>query len=195
MDDTQVDEALETRETGARNVIYILSNVAMPGLLKIGCATDLESRVEELSNFSAVPAPFKIIFAIRVQNGPKTEAAIHRAFANFRMPNKEFFAINWENIAPLMRLLSGEIIIGAETPIVPSGPIERLEPDDYDLLAVVETLATKCRSRRQARAYQLVAEMRQQGRTPTLADVRREYKNRFGEPLAKVTAHRAVKDI
>jgi hypothetical protein len=43
------------------DVVYVLTNEAMPGLVKIGLTTDsLESRILQLSSATGVPLPFKM---------------------------------------------------------------------------------------------------------------------------------------
>ena len=39
-------------------IIYILNNQAMPGIIKIGHTSNLKERVKTLSSHSGVPVPF-----------------------------------------------------------------------------------------------------------------------------------------
>lgn len=48
------------------NIIYVLTNEAMPGLVKIGFTESLEDRIKYLSAHSGVPLPFECYYAAEV---------------------------------------------------------------------------------------------------------------------------------
>lgn len=49
-------------------IIYVLTNEAMPGYVKIGKTTNnLEQRVRDLSASTSVPLPFTVFYACKVK--------------------------------------------------------------------------------------------------------------------------------
>ena len=77
-------------------IVYVLSNVAMPGYIKIGytsgnSARDVEDRMRQLDS-TGVPRSFDCEYAALVSNCSQVEKAIHTAFGDFRVrQNREFF--------------------------------------------------------------------------------------------------------
>jgi hypothetical protein len=82
------------------NIIYVLTNEAMPGLVKIGLTTDsVESRISQLSAHSGVPLPFECYFAAEVKDCAKLEKTLHQLFSEGRVnPKREFFKIDPEKV-------------------------------------------------------------------------------------------------
>lgn len=79
------------------SLVYVLSNPAMPSLVKIGRTShdDANIRIAQLYT-TGVPVPFTLEFAARVQNAEEVEKAIHIAFGPYRInPKREFFALMW----------------------------------------------------------------------------------------------------
>jgi hypothetical protein len=89
------------------SIVYVLSNPAMPGLVKIG-RTDNEDasvRIGQLYT-TGVPVPFDLEFACRVDNPDAVENALHTAFAPNRInANREFFKIEPEQAVAILKLL------------------------------------------------------------------------------------------
>jgi hypothetical protein len=74
--------------------IYVLSNSAMPGLLKIGITNrDVKERVGELSAASGVPKPFEIEYYCLTSDMEEIEKQIHEHFSSVRVSGKEFFSV------------------------------------------------------------------------------------------------------
>ena len=76
-------------------IVYVLTNPAMPGLVKIGKTTQLEvsERMKQLYS-TGVPVPFDCAFACQVKDASEVEKALHFAFGRDRTnPNREFFSI------------------------------------------------------------------------------------------------------
>ena len=81
-------------------IVYVLSNRAMPGLVKIGMTTrpELDARLKELYT-TGVPVPFDVEYAceVKASNCAKIEKALHTAFEPNRInANREFFEIKKE---------------------------------------------------------------------------------------------------
>ena len=71
--------------------IYILSNEAMPNLVKVGCTSrSVEIRVGELNSPTGVPHPFTIEAYFLSRSLVTDEASAHACLEKFRA-NKEFF--------------------------------------------------------------------------------------------------------
>jgi hypothetical protein len=71
-------------------VVYVLTNVEMPGLVKIGITNGAVSdRVKGLDNTS-VPVPFECFYAAEVSDAAKVERAIHEAFDDHRVRKTAF---------------------------------------------------------------------------------------------------------
>ncbi|WP_395166770.1 GIY-YIG nuclease family protein [Francisella salimarina] len=90
-----------------KSIIYVLSNEAMPGLIKIGKTTQnsVESRVSQLYT-TGVPLPFKCEYAVEVEDCHVVERALHTAFRNNRInPNREFFDIEPDQVIAILKLL------------------------------------------------------------------------------------------
>lgn len=90
-------------------IVYLLTNEAMPGLVKIGKTSrcDLEKRMKELFT-TGVPLPFECVYACRVKlsHMDELEKALHTAFAPDRVnENREFFRISPSQPMPLLKLL------------------------------------------------------------------------------------------
>lgn len=88
-------------------IVYVLSNPAMPGLVKIGCTSheDPNGRIAQLYTTGA-PVPFTVEFACRVENAEEVENALHITFAPNRVnPRREFFKIDPEQAISILRLL------------------------------------------------------------------------------------------
>ena len=65
--------------------VYILTNEAMPGIIKIGWTDkSVEERMKELDK-TATPLPFTCYFAKRVDEPTFVEAKLHQAFDEFRI--------------------------------------------------------------------------------------------------------------
>lgn len=84
-------------------IIYVLTNEAMPGLVKIGLTTDsVESRIANLSASTGVPLPFECHFAAEIPEGvnlEKIEKTLHQLFAEHRInPRREFFKVEPEKV-------------------------------------------------------------------------------------------------
>lgn len=76
-------------------IVYILTNAAMPGLVKIGCIErSIEDRMRELSTAPRVPVAFECFLAIQVDDHRAIEQAMHEAFGDRRLnPRREFFEL------------------------------------------------------------------------------------------------------
>jgi hypothetical protein len=88
------------------DVIYILTNEAMPGLIKIGITTgDVGERVKQLDNTS-IPLPFECFYAAEVADAGVAEKAIHKAFGDHRVrPSREFFNLSPDKPKAILELL------------------------------------------------------------------------------------------
>ena len=81
-------------------IVYVLTNEAMPGIVKVGLTTDsVESRVAQLSSHSGVPLPFECYFAAEVSDSSRVERILHQLFAEYRINSKrEFFKVDPEKV-------------------------------------------------------------------------------------------------
>ena len=88
-------------------IVYILTNEAMPGYIKIGkTTTSVDQRVLELSRSTSVPLPFECYYAVRVADVSQVEKALHDAFGDHRKnPKREFFTIAPERIVSILKVL------------------------------------------------------------------------------------------
>lgn len=94
-------------------IVYILTNEAMPEYVKIGFTRgSVEDRIRQLDR-TGVPLPFEIYYAANVENATKEEKWLHSIFADRRArDNREFFKMNPEYAAlALKRVEIKEIII------------------------------------------------------------------------------------
>jgi len=91
------------------NYVYILTNEAMPGYIKIGLTDKpVSERVLGLDNTS-VAVPFQCYYAARVDNNQKVERALHTAFGDFRVrPNREFFKMDPYKVKAILEVLAIE---------------------------------------------------------------------------------------
>ena len=92
------------------SIVYVLTNPAMPGLVKIGHTTQelARTRLDQLYTTS-VPVPFELVFACRVPNSAEVERALHTAFAPQRVnPRREFFGIEPDQAIAILKLLHVE---------------------------------------------------------------------------------------
>ncbi len=92
------------------DIVYVLTNPAMPGLVKIGRTThdDPQVRLSQLYT-TGVPVPFDIVYACRVSNSREVEKALHVAFAPQRVnPRREFFEIDPDQPIAILKLLNVE---------------------------------------------------------------------------------------
>lgn len=89
--------------------VYILTNEAMPGYIKIGLTENLVSeRVVQLDNTS-VALPFQCYYAARVDDNRRVERALHTAFGDFRVrPNREFFKMDPYKVKAILEVLAIE---------------------------------------------------------------------------------------
>lgn len=87
-------------------IIYILTNEAMPGYVKIGrTSTNLEQRIRDLSASTSIPLPFTCFFACTVKDAQFVEHQLHDAFDNNRInPKREFFQIAPERVVSALKL-------------------------------------------------------------------------------------------
>jgi len=86
--------------------VYVLSNEAMPGLVKIGFTeSDIVSRISQLYT-TGVPLPFEVEFAALVENAKGVEGALHSAFGPYRINQKrEYFRILPSQAVAILKLL------------------------------------------------------------------------------------------
>jgi T5orf172 domain len=88
-------------------IVYVLTNPAMTGLVKIGKTTqfEVEDRMKQLYG-TGVPVPFDCAFACQVKDATEVEKALHFAFGNTRLnPNREFFRIEADRVIAVLKLL------------------------------------------------------------------------------------------
>jgi hypothetical protein len=78
-----------------RNWVYVLSNPAMPGLLKIGhTKLDPYERSIQIGRGTGVPLDFNVEWAYKCINGEEMEREVHKYLKECRVnTQKEFFEI------------------------------------------------------------------------------------------------------
>lgn len=92
-------------------IVYVLTNPAMPGLIKIGFTNqeDVKIRMAQLYSNPGVPVPFECVYAAKVSNANEVEKALHIAFGPDRInPRREFFEIEASRAIAIIKLLQIE---------------------------------------------------------------------------------------
>lgn len=118
-------------------VIYILTNPSFPDYVKIGYATNIESRLRQLNRSEAVPFAFRV-YAVYEVNSSLTDKELHRlidmlnpdlrTIDNFdgRERVKEFYALSPEDAYSLLECIAK--ISGTEA------MLKRLTPEGHEVL-------------------------------------------------------------
>lgn len=80
-------------------IIYIFTNEAMPGYIKIGFTNNsVEERLKQLDR-TGVPLPFEIYYACEVENAREDEKWLHNIFSDKRVRDgREFFRMDPEKV-------------------------------------------------------------------------------------------------
>ena len=110
----------------ASGAVYVLSNAAMEGYIKIGFVNEgtVDSVIERMRSLDrgSVPMPFNCEHASAVEDAPAVEKALHEAFGDSRVrSNREFFTVEPFRVVAILRLLELEDV----TP--PSGQVDTTE--------------------------------------------------------------------
>ncbi len=109
-------------------IVYILTNPAMPNMIKIGFTNneDVKIRMAQLYSNPGVPLPFECVYAARVSNAQRVEKALHTAFGPDRInPRREFFEIEATQAIAIIKLLEIE-------DVTPKVAVEKEEVDEVD---------------------------------------------------------------
>ena len=115
----------------SEGTVYVLTNPAMTGMVKIGKTTrDVSFRLADLYS-TGVPLPFECEYAALVKDVDETEKAFHIAFHPNRVnPRREFFNIKSEQAIILLKQMAIEDV----TPLVQ----EKANKIDLEALPSVE---------------------------------------------------------
>ncbi len=103
-------------------IVYVLTNTAMPGLIKIGRTEgDVGNRVKQLDT-TGIPLPFECFYAAEVRDAVAVEQAIHKAFGDHRIrQNREFFKISPDKAKVIIELLCIRNVTPGEEQFVEPG--------------------------------------------------------------------------
>ena len=113
------------------NIVYVLTNPAMPGIVKIGMTDRLEvqPRLRDLYT-TGVPLPFDCVIAREIEDkeAAEIERALHTAFDPYRInPNREFFQVEPEQVEVLLWVMPGRDVTPQE-----AGQSTDLDLDDKE---------------------------------------------------------------
>lgn len=118
--------------------VYVLTNEAMPGLIKIGLTADtVEARLTALSSPTGVPIAFECYFAAEVADAARVEKTLHMLFAESRVnPRREFFRLDPEKVVLA-------ISIGEFREVTPG--VAQVEPAEQEALERVKARRPRIR--------------------------------------------------
>ena len=72
--------------------VYVLSNIAMPGMVKVGHSYSAEARARQLSAATGVPCEFEVAYAQETDVPADCEAIAHELLSDLRVnARREFF--------------------------------------------------------------------------------------------------------
>lgn len=108
MGNRQARTARQARE-GRWGHVYVLTNPAMPGVVKIGrTGRDVMKRLAELNSATGVPVPFRVAGAVRAADPAAVESAIHFQLRDCRVSRRrEFFRCSPEQALAVAREAAG----------------------------------------------------------------------------------------
>lgn len=107
--------------------VYVLSNSAMPGVLKIGRTNrPIHARIAELNAETGVPTPFRLQALYPSMDCCAEEARVHLALAALRLEGKEFFRLSPSEARRHISLLLGRQPV--RTPQPPESHTETIPP-------------------------------------------------------------------
>jgi hypothetical protein len=125
-------------------IVYVLSNAAMPNMIKIGRTSGegVGRRVAELSRATGVPLPFKVEVARTVHDAVLVERALHVAFGPDRVnPAREFFSIDPFRAIAVINAFPGEDV----TPQTERAVERAVEKNEPGSIAAVQRFVSKRR--------------------------------------------------
>jgi hypothetical protein len=128
------------------NIVYALTNQAMPGLVKIGMTDrdDVRRRMSDLYT-TGVPLPFECVAARQIedQEAQRVESALHTVFGPHRVnASREFFQIDPEQVLAILAVLPGR-------DVTPRGPGQDTDAKDEDQAVVNEYRKRQARTNEQ----------------------------------------------
>ncbi|MVO16979.1 GIY-YIG nuclease family protein [Parasedimentitalea huanghaiensis] len=128
------------------DVVYVLINQAMPGLVKIGLtSSDVERRMKELDT-TGLPLPFECFSAWEVESAIAAEKALHVAFGDHRVrERREFFRISPDKPTAILKAFGLRDVTPSEDVIGDHDDARALERArsrrprfTFDMVSVVE---------------------------------------------------------
>ena len=97
--------------SAAEKYVYVATNPAMEGIVKIGhtAQQDPDSRITALFT-TGVPVPFVLEYAAAVDDPRRVERALQSAFEPQRLhPRREFFAVKAAQVVAILELLDKDV--------------------------------------------------------------------------------------
>jgi hypothetical protein len=96
--------------------VYILTNVAYPGICKIGKAITPSKRIKQINGAGTI-SEWELKYAIPVSDDYKVESEVHKILSYLRMnsfqgSNREFFDIEFENAVSVIENIASEFKTG-----------------------------------------------------------------------------------
>jgi hypothetical protein len=96
--------------------VYVLTNEAYPGFVKIGKAINPLRRVEQI-NGAGVVSEWKLSYSLPVENDYIIENSVHKYLAEYRRgtdqgSSREFFEVSLEQAIETIELLAKEVKTG-----------------------------------------------------------------------------------
>ena len=109
-------------------IVYVLINEAMEGLVKIGrTTTSVEQLIKELDNTS-MPLPFQCFYAAEVGNSSIVEGKLHRIFSDKRVrANREFFRADANQVREAIQLAELRELTPRSDVVVDAGDVQALQ--------------------------------------------------------------------
>lgn len=109
-------------------IVYVLTNEAMEGLVKIGrTSISVEERIKTLDH-TCLPLPFQCYYAAEVANAALVENKLHKIFADKRVrSNREFFRVAANQVREAVQLAELKDVTPKTDVVVDASDIQALK--------------------------------------------------------------------
>jgi hypothetical protein len=110
-----IDTKVRLEEANSKGqYVYILTNIAFPGICKIGKAVTPSKRVKQINNAGTV-SEWVLKYALPVSDDYKVETEVHKELASIRMSSyqgsqREFFKIEFEEAVKVIERIGSMFV-------------------------------------------------------------------------------------